>query len=264
MIQETTQHTGYRDIPIVGSARAESAQADFSIDDYGRVGDQRPYQVIQPAYNAPKFLKQFEYLGHALRECSTLCHLEGKPFRVVRWGRTGSGNKGGINECKICRAPRPMSRFPGHVPPGSGNLHGYPDARPIAEFHPDGQKIVFNPQTGAGKLVGRPNYVVSHTPFPRLYKPGAIQQRYLEAVKTAQLLAKRSGRRAYICSGLGADCKGRDPKLWVPVVYVSPGGLDKRYPNIPTGTTIVNPISKAYFRELIAESKGASLLGQGN
>ncbi len=259
MRQETTQHTGLVDLPIyLKSARAESAQANFSIDDYGRVGDQRPYQVVQPSYQAPQFLSEFTNLEAALRECKTLCRLQGKPFRVVRWGRTGSGNRGGV-PCRACRTPRASSRFPA----GSGNLHGYPNAAPIAEIHPDGQRIVFNPRTGAGQLVGRPNYVVSHTPFPRERHLSKLPQRYLEAVKSAQFLAARTGRRAFICSSLGANCKGRNPKSWVPVVYVQPGGLDKRYPNIPTGTTIVNKVSPKYFQELIAESRGATRLGQG-
>lgn len=261
MAQETVHQTGLPDLrTFSSSAQAEAAQADFSIDDYGRAesGNNRPYQVIMPAYPAPQFLGRFEYLDAALRECKTLCQLQGKPFRVVRWERTGSGARGGV-PCKTCPPPKPVARFPGHVK--SGCLHGYPDATPIAELHPSGQNIVFD-KCGRGRLVGRPDYVVSHTPFPREYRPGPLKQRYLEAVKTGQLIARRTGRRAYICSGFGAKCKGRGPH-WVPVVYVDPGGLVKRYPDTPQGTTIVNPVSPGYLRELIAESRGATFLGQG-
>ena len=152
-----------------------------------------------------------------------------------------------------------LASFPRKRP---GELHGYPEATPIAEVRPDGQHIVY---TGCGKpqVVGRSNYIVSHTPFPREFHPEPIRQNYLEAVKTAQLFANRRGRRAFLCSDFGADCKGRNPKYWVPVVYVDPGGLAFRYPDDPTGTNVVNPVSEQYFRELVAQSRGASLLGQG-
>jgi hypothetical protein len=262
--QETTNQTGLPDLPTwAQSARAEAAQADFSIDDYGRAESSinRPFQVIQPAYGAPRFLKRFTYLGEALRECKTLCHLEGRPFRVVRRERVGSGARRGGVPCKTCGPPKLLSKFP--APVSSGCLHGYPDAKPVAEVRPGGQAVVFD-KCGRGRLVGRPNYTVSHTPFPREYHPGPLQQRYVEAVKTGQLLARRTGRRAYICSDFGAKCEGRNPKHWVPVVYVEPGGLAKRYPNIPTGTTITNGVSPSHLRELIAQSRGATFLGQGH
>jgi len=245
-------------MPNLTSARDNSAYAQFSIDDYGRQGDERPYQVVQPAYDAPKFLDRFNNLDAALRECKTLCTLQGKPFRVVRWERAGSGARGGV-PCKVCKGCPPSPRFPQRRP---GELHGYPDATPIAEVRPDGQHIVYN-HCGKPKLVGRSNYVVSHTPFPREFHPRPLRQNYLEAVKTAQLYARRRGRRAYICSDFGAKCKGRNPKYWVPVVYVNPGGLAMRYPDDPVGTTTVNPVGPGQFKELVAQSRGASLLGQG-
>ena len=247
---------------IENTAQAEAAQADFSVDDYGRVGDNRPYQIVRPAYDAPEFLEQFMYLNEALRECKTLCHLEGKPFRVVRWGRTGSGNRGGIR-CKVCRTCPAWARFPKNLKPGSGALHGYPDAVPLAEFHPNGQHIVFR-KCGAGNLVGTPDYIVSPTPFPsEEFHPAPLPQRYLEAVKTAQYFALNRGRRAYICSSFGAPCNKRNPKHWVPVVYVDPGGLRERYDSTTTGDVVVTPISPGYFQELVAESRGATYLGQG-
>lgn len=266
MAQETVTRTGLPDLPTyLDSARGEAAQSMFSIDDYGRAESSinRPFQVVQPAYKAPEFLGRFAYLEEALRECKTLCHLEGKPYRVVRWGeRVGSGAHGGV-PCRQCKPSKPVARFPDHIPAGSGCLEGFPEAKPIAEVRPNGQSVVFN-KCGNGTLVGRPNYIVSHTPFPREYHPGPLPQRYIEAVKTGQLLARRTGKRAYICSSMGAPCNRRNPAHWVPVVYVEPGGLAKRYPNIPQGTTIVNPVSPGYLRELIAESRGATFLGQGH
>lgn len=264
MRQETTIHTGLPDLPIVGSAQAIAQYSDFSIDDYGRQGTQSPYQIVQPAYPAPEWLGRFENLKLALRECSTLCQLKGKPYRVVRWERTGSGNRGGV-PCKVCKGGKPTSRFPRRVPlkGGSGCLDGFEDATPIAEFHPNGQRIVFN-KCGEGSVVGRPNYIVSHTPVPRHYQTPPLPQRYIEAIKTGQLFARRHGRRAYICvGGFGQKCDKRSARDWVPVVYVEPGGLVKRYDKIPTGTTTVSGVSPSYFRELVAESRGATFLGQG-
>lgn len=258
--QETTQ-AGLPDIPIwLDSARAEAAQADFSIDDYGRLGTERPYQIVYPAYKAPKFLQRFADLGQALRMCSTLCQLKGKPFRVVRWERSGSGALPGGVPCRVCRKYRPVARFPDQVRQGSGCLEGFPDARPIAEFHPDGQRMVFD-NCGNAKIVGRPNYIVSANPFPREYDPRPLPQRYLEAVKTGQILANRRGKRVFLCSDFGMPCK-HDKQL-VPVVYVDPGGLVPRYDTTPEGTTGVTPVSPAYFKELVAESRGASFLGPG-
>jgi hypothetical protein len=207
-------------------------QIPVTNDDYA--GD-RPYQIIQPAYPAPKFLQSFSDLKSALRECKTLCRLEGKPFRVVRWGRSGSGAAGGIS-CGPCRGARPTSRFPSEGL--SGCLHGYPDATPIAEIQPDGQRIVFDAQ-GRPQVVGKPNYVVSANPFPRMYSPRAPTQTYLNAIRTAEYLAG-SGQKAYIATKEG-----------VPVGYVAPGNA------------AVQSISKQHFRELLAQSKGASFLGKG-
>ncbi len=246
------------------SAQGDAAYAQFSIDDYGRVGDQRPYQIVEPAYPAPKFLSRFANLDLALRECGTLCALRGRPFRVIKWPREGSGNKGGIR-CKACCDQRPTAHFPrtaGHFPVGAGCLEGFDLAQPIAEFHPNGQRIVFN-KCGSGKLVGTPNYIVSHTPFPREYHPGPLPQRYVEAVKTAQYLANRNGKRAYICSDFSANCTKRNPNHWVPVVYADPGGLTRRYPLNGGDDVRVTPVSPSHLRELIAESRGATYLGQG-
>lgn len=261
MPQETTDQTGLPDLPtFMPSAEAEAAQADFSIEDYGREGDNRPYQVLRPAYPAPEFLQRFSTLEQALRECETLCRLEGRPFRVVRWGRIGSGSRGGV-PCAPCARQKPVNRFPRLQT--SGCLNGFEDAVPIAEIHPDGRRIVYDCD-GSPKIVGRSDYVVAHTPFPREYELQTLPQRYLTAVKSAQLLARRRGRRAYVCSSFGAPCTKRNKKLWVPVVYVQPGGLRERYDSLGTGTVMVNPVSPAYFKELLAESRGASFLGQGH
>lgn len=262
-MQETTYQTGLLDLPTyLNSAQAEARQADFSIDDYGREGDQRPYQIVYPAYDAPKFLEQYVDLGKALRMCKTLCHLKGRPYRVVRWERTGSGARPGGVPCAPC-AGRPMSRFPSRVNgTRTCGLSGLEAAgmKSIAEFHPDGRVLVFD-KCGKAQVMGRPNYYVSANPFPRELRPQQLPQQYTEAVKTAQLLADRRGVRTYVCSGFGADCK--KTKQLVPVVYVQPGGLVRRFDNKPTGTTGVTPINESYFRELVAESRGATFLGQG-
>jgi hypothetical protein len=241
------------------SEQAMSEKAAFSIDDYGKA-DEGPYQIVMPTYPAPKWLNHYSSLGKALRECGTLCTLRGTPFRVVRWGREGSGARGGI-PCKACGpTTRNPARFPSHVRRGFGYLPGYPDAHPIAEFRPGGQRLVFN-NRGVPQLVGRPNYVVSHNPFPRTYKPEVYPQRYLEAVNTAQRLAEGTGKRTFICDGgFNRDCPSTTA---VPVVYVDPGSLTRRYDKGTTGTVLVNPVSPEYFQELVAESEGRSYLGQG-
>jgi hypothetical protein len=235
------------------SDKEVAAKAGFSVSDYGK-NNSGPYQVVMPAYPAPKWLRRFAALGPALRECSTLCKLKGKPFRVVRWGREGSGARGGI-PCAACRV-QPRSRFP--RPVGPGYLRGYPDAHPIAEYKPNGQTLVYD-NSGKAQVIGKPNYVVSHEPFPK-YRPEVYPKRYLEAVATAQQLARGSGRRTFVCSGFGSN---PSTKRGVPVVYVDPGGLVKRYPDEETGTTVVNQVSPAYFQQLVAESRGRSYLGQG-
>jgi hypothetical protein len=266
-MQETTYQTGMLDTPtFLDSARAEARQADFSIDDYGREGDQRPYQIVYPAYDAPKFLQRYVDLGKALRMCKTLCTLKGRPYRVVRWERPGSGARPGGVPCAPC-AGRPQSMFPRRVRSAGKNgcvgLAGFEAAgmKPVAEFHPNGQMLVFD-KCGKAQVVGRPNYIVSRNPFPRERHPRALPQQYLQAVKTAQLLADRRGVKTYVCSDFGTNCK--KGKQWVPIVYVQPGGLVRRYDNRGTGTTGVTPISESYFRELVAESRGATFLGQGH
>jgi hypothetical protein len=240
------------------SEAAMSRYATFSIDDYGKA-DEGPYQIVMPTYAAPKWLNSYSSLGKALRECGTLCTLRGTPFRVVRWGREGSGARGGI-PCKACGPTTPNpSRFP-NVRRGPGYFAGFPDAHPIAEFRPGGQRLVFN-NRGVPQLVGRPNYVVSHNPFPRTYSPEVYPQQYLEAVRTAQVLANGSGKRTFICDGgFNRQCKS---KTAVPVVYVDPGSLARRYDNGTTGTVITTPVSPLYFQELVAEGRGRSYLGQG-
>lgn len=251
------------------SEKAIAKYAGFSIDDYGKA-DEGPYQIVMPTYQAPVWLKRYASLVPALRECGTLCKLKGLPFRTVRWGREGSGAKGGI-PCEACgdTTPNP-SHFPRHVgqmggcrscrkkPRGLGYLPGFPDAHPIAEFRPNGQQLVFN-KAGVPQLVGKPDYAVSHNPFPRTYKAEVYPQRYLEAVYTAQKLAQESGRRAFVCSGFGGD---RKISTGTPVVYADPGG-NISFPSDVAGTVGVNPVSPEYFQELVAESRGRSFLGQG-
>jgi len=243
-------------IPDVFSAEAAAAQAMPSVDDYGKADD-GPYQVVQPAYPAPIWLGHFTSLVPALRECSTLCTLKGRPFRVMSWNREGAGNRGGV-PCGPCGASARISRWPRRVT-GPGCLDGFEDAMPVAEARPGGQWVVYD-GCGNERLVGSPGYVVSHTPFPRLYQKESYPQRYIEAVKTAQLLSSSSGRRTFVCSSFGAKCNGG---RGVPVVYVDPGGYRQRYDEIPMGTVSVKPVSPGYFKELVMESAGGTYLGQG-
>lgn len=240
------------------SEREIAAKAGFSTEDYGKA-DEGPYQIVMPTYPAPKWLNSYSDLRKALRECGTLCTLKGVPFRVVRWGREGSGARGGI-PCAACakttpnpsRFPRPVGRCAscaaGSGCPacrrGPGYLQGYPDAHPIAEFRPKGQRIVYD-SAGVAQVVGRPNYAVTHNPFPRTYRPEVYPQQYLEAVRTAQVLANGSGKRAFLM----------DHQRKTPVGYVDPdkGGKSPR----------VTPVSAQWFQELVAESEGRSYLGQG-
>ena len=247
----------------LATAEGESAQAQVSTSDYGSVGDQRPYQIVQPAYPAPKFLRRFNYLDRALRECGTLCQLSGQPFRLMKWG--------GRLPCYPCSAHKKMNELPSLRVHSPGALRGFPGATPIAEFLPTGRRIVYGPD-GQPKMVGAANFIVSRTPVPpsTFLSRDPIPQRYLEAVISAQKLASMTGKNAFLCSSLGGDCDKRDPKKWVPVVYVSPGGLVRRYkqdlplPNSAPGSLVsTTPVTEEEFRELIAESEGRSRLGQG-
>ncbi len=262
----------YFDIPALLTTReGEAASSNWSVTDYGDGGDQRPYQVVFPSYPAPQFLQTYANLKNALRECDTLCQLKGQPFRLVKWGAR--------LPCYPCR-----TRKRGNLLPGArierrkamfspGALQGYPDATPVAEFRPSGSNIVFGPD-GQPKMVGAPNFQVSRTPFPPSEKKKwpKLPQRYAEAVQSAQYLANAQGKQAYICSSFGARCKGRNSKKWVPMVYVQPGGLVRRYhdgmplgnaSSAPGSTTIITGVTPPEFRELLRESQGATFQKQG-
>lgn len=245
--------------PMDTSAQGQSQAANFSIDDYGR--DEGVYQLVSPSYPAPRFLRQYNYLRKALRECSTLCRLEGKPFRVVRWGREGAGADGGV-PCQACCPRPPGSRFP-HTPYGSccNGFEGYPDLTSVAELRPDGQHVVFEGCCGR-RLVGRPNYVVAHTPFVRTYVKDKDRLTYTQAMNAIQYIATH-GKRAYVCSGLLTDCKEHDPLLWTPVVYVDPGGIIRRYPKELGSEVGVSVMSPALFREYVAMGRGRSTWPHG-
>ncbi len=245
------------------TARGEAAQAQISTADYGAVGDQRPYQIVQPAYPAPKWLARFNNLEQALRECGTLCKLSGQPFRLMRWGAPVP--------CYPCRKTNAGSRLPAARIHSPGALEGFPDAQPIADVHPAGQAIVYT-GNGMPKLVGDANYIVATVPNPpgNWIRPTPLPQRYAEAVFSAQKLASMSGKNTFVCSSMGASCKGGDPKKWVPLVYVDPGGLVRRYRSdmqlsgsIPGSDVDVTSVSPEEFRELIRQSEGASRLGFG-
>ncbi len=247
----------------LSTREGEAYESQFSTSDYGRVGDQRPYQIVYPSYPAPKFLSRYAYLKDALRECGTLCQLTGKPFRLVKWGARVP--------CYPCRAKKTLNSLPSLRIHSPGAIEGFPNATPVADFRPQTSTIVYGPD-GQPKLVGAPNFVVTRTPNPwaEFSFPEPLQQRYAEAVRTAQYIANTTGRNAYLCSSLGGDCNTRNPKKWVPVVYVDPGGLIRRYhsdltlPNsIPGSAVATNPVTENEFRELLRESAGASRLGQG-
>jgi hypothetical protein len=260
--------TEYADLPeFLATRTGEAHQAQVSTSDYGSVGDQRPYQIVQPSYPAPKFLSRFTYLEAALRECGTLCQTTGQPFRLVKWGSRVP--------CYPCGGQASTSNLLPRYIRSPGALKGYPEAQPIADFQPGGSKIVYGPD-GRPTLVGAPNYIVSRTPTPPsnfVDFKSPIPTHYLEAVKTAQYLAETTGRTAYICSSAGASCKSRDSKKWLPVVYVDPGGLVRRYHQdmqMPPGVTsargsiaVINPVTEDEFRELVRESEGGSRLGKG-
>ncbi len=251
------------DLPNVIPAREQARYAQATTYDYGRVGDQRPYQIVFPAYKAPKFLETFNTLERGLRECGTLCRLKGIPFRLVKWG--------GKIPCVPCGRKISDNRLPGFkVVYSKGALEGYPEAMPIADFMPNGEKVVYGP-SGEGTLVGNANYIVSAQPYPAVgqYKPGPVQMRYLDAVKSAQFFAENTGRTAFLCSSFGADCPVDAD--WFPVVYVQPGGIVARYPyerdlgagTLPNSTNVVTGVSPSEYAELVAESRGATYLGQG-
>lgn len=248
-------------VPSETSVRLEAQQGQFTNEDYNRQGDTRPYQVVMPAYPAPKFLKTFTNLRAGLRECQTLCRVTGRPFRLVKWGSR--------TPCVPCETPQ-TAKLPHFVVRSKGALAGFPEAVPIAEVDPRKGVFVYGPQ-GEEMLVGSPNYTASRTPFPTSPEPGTpINQRYLQAVKTAQFLAGRTGERTYVCAGFNTPCKRS--KKFVPVVYVEPGGLVPRYEDgLPLGpgattsmgsTSIATPVSPAEFRKLLAISEGQTFVGQ--
>ncbi len=245
------------------TAQGEAAQAQVSTADYGAVGDQRPYQIVQPAYPAPRFLSRYQYLDQALRECGTLCQVTGQPFRLMKWGAS--------KPCYPCRKTPSGDRLPSARIHSVGALAGFPALTPLADFHPGGTPIAYD-ASGVPQLVGGQNYVVATVPNPpgNFYNPQPLTQRYAEAVLSAQKLASMSGKNTFICSSTGASCKGRDPKKWVPIVYVEPGGLVKRYRHdmklkgsIPGSDVDVTAVSPEEFQELIRQSEGASRLAWG-
>lgn len=245
------------------SARAQARYEQATTYDYGRVGDQQPYQIVFPAYKAPKFLETFHTLEQGLRECGTLCRLKGIPFRLVKWG--------GKVPCVPCGTRIRDNRLPGFkVVYSKGALEGFPDAMPVADFLPNGEKVVYGPN-GEMKKVGEPSFRVSASPYPEVgkYDPRAPTMRYLDAIRSAMYLAENSGRTAYLVSSFGDDAASNP--AWFPVVYVQPGGVVARYPydrnlgpgSIPNNTNAVTSVSPSEYQELIAESQGATLLGQG-
>ena len=241
----------------------EAQDEAFSISDYGSVGDQRPYQIVKPAYPAPKFMTRFMNLNQALRECQTLCQDQGRPFRLVKWGAR--------IPCQGCnKRPLRTDRLPSFTVSRSLNglsgcncgrvygpaLAGFPDAQVVADVKPAGQTIIYGPG-GVPQLVGAPNYVITTDPLGTEIDPKKQPAlRYLQAVQAAQVLASRVGKTVYVCSKLG--CKGR--KGAIPVVYVQPGGVVRANPLAPGNETRVTTVSPEHYQELIMESRGGSYL----
>ena len=260
----------FTDIPrFLATREGEAYQSQFSTNDYGSVGDQRPYQIVEPSYPAPRWLSRFAYLKDALRECGTLCQLKGRPFRLMKWG--------GRKPCLPCKG-RPPRRLSGLRIVSPGALRGFPGAQPVADVHPSGSSIVYD-SDGRPQLVGAPNFIVSRDPTPpsSFVRRSPLPVRYQEAVYTAQRLARATGDNAYICSSMGASCKVKGKKgtntEWTPMVYVSPGGLVKRYPHdlrlpgastVKGSTTATTTVSPDEFRELLRQSEGRTRLGQGH
>lgn len=251
------------DFPSHLSAREQARYEQATTYDYGRVGDQQPYQIVFPAYKAPKFLETFHTLEQALRECGTLCRLKGIPFRLVKWG--------GKIPCVPCGSKIRDNRLPGFkVVYSKGALAGFPDAMPIADFLPNGEKVVYGPN-GEEKKVGAASFAVSASPYPAVgrYNPRPPTMRYLDAIRSAMYLAENSGRTAYLVSNFGAEAVSNAG--WFPVVYVQPGGAVSLYPHeldlgpgsIPNNTNAVTNVSPSEYSELIAESRGATYTGQG-
>jgi len=231
----------------------------FSVNDYGSVGDQRPYQIIRPAYPAPEFMNKFMYLNEALRECQTLCQSQGRPFRLVKWARRIPCQACGNQSIRTSRLPSFAVRDLGGCGCKGGKgprLQGFPDAEVVADVRPQGQTVIYGPG-GHQQLVGAPNYVITTDPLGVAIDPKRQpSMRYLQAVKAAQYLASRVGKNVYICSTMG--CKGR--RGAIPVVYVQPGGIVRANALIPGSETAVTPVSPSHYRELIAESRGESFL----
>jgi hypothetical protein len=153
-----------------------------------------------------------------------------------------------------------------------GALEGFPTATPIADFRPNTSPVIYGPD-GQPKVVGDKNFIVTSSPYPQseLVRNGPLPQRYLEAVKTAQYIASTTGKNTFLCSSMNGDCNTRNPKSWVPVVYVQPGGLVKRYPtdlvlpNSPHGSiTAITNVNEGEFQELLRESAGRSSLPWGS
>lgn len=250
----------------IATPAGESEQAQFTPYDYGRVGDQRPFQVVYPSYPAPVWLDQFAYLGDALRECGTLCQSYGVPFRTVKWG--------GKIPCMPCKQRVRDNRLPSGRVFSQGALQGYPEAVPVAEVRPNGTSLIYAPD-GSTHIANRRNFYVKQGSLGEVvspynpYEPPPLSQTYVEAVKSAQWLAGNPwGKPAWVCSGFNQLCKGRPG---VPVVYVQPGGLARRYPeeikadhfgaSTSEGSTVITlPVTPEMFQQLLALSRGGNNL----
>jgi len=79
------------------------------------------------------------------------------------------------------------------------------------------------------------------------------------ALATARRLADAMGRRAYVVGSFGAK-PSRDPRYFVPVVYVQPGGLVRLIDHRPVGTVTVNKMTPFEFQYYIAMGNGTNLL----
>lgn len=78
------------------------------------------------------------------------------------------------------------------------------------------------------------------------------------AMRTARRLADAFGRRTYIVGSFGSQA--RPSRLFMPVVYVQPGGLVRLIDHTPVGTTSVTKLTPFEFEYLVAMSNGINLL----
>lgn len=193
--------------PNLGTREGEAYEAQFSTSDYGRVGDQRPYQIVFPSYPAPKFLSRYQYLADALRECDTLCQLKGQPFRLMKWG--------GPYPCYPCRASKVGKPLPSMRIHSPGALEGFPEATPVADFKPTGTRIVYGPDGSPKKSSA---YRTSSSAGHRTPGPSSRSQRRcrnaMRKLFAPQLLSHRTQVETRFCAAASVATANKARPRW--------------------------------------------------